>query len=185
MNNYIILGHPRSGKTILANLLSKNVAYSVISLDNLSYAFGKVFPGLNITGSTNDLGCENFVKFIEAYLSLMVKYDNPLGMYCIIEGDSIKAEDAIKYLGDSDNQVVILGKPKLTPQQLFEQVRRAEEHYGGWTVKRSDDSIIKLCKEWVERANTDKKLSETYGITFLDTSYNYQVLIEFCGGKNV
>ena len=140
MKNIILTGTSRAGKTSLAIELSRKLGYNVISIDSLVYAFGEVYPELNITHSNRDgSSVKNLSKFLWAYIKNLVYFQNA---NYVFEGVYFDMNDIIKL---NKNFVVILLIHGLNAQEIFENIKNNDSEKD-WTKKKSNQELFEYCK---------------------------------------
>ena len=166
MKNILILGAARSGKTTLAKQMADKFGLSIISVDAFIGAFQENYP---------DLGFAYFHKsnhhiapFIASYANAII-YNHPKSNF-VIEGYHIKLSDAVKLFSDKF-EIVVLGYPKLTPQEVLSNVRKYEGKFD-YTRALTDDDLLKTISRHVEYSKNFEAECQQLGISFYDTSYN-------------
>ena len=178
--NYIIKGTSRCGKTMLTNLIvQKLVGYNKFSTDNFIGAFMSAMPELEINHSSGNGMKKLFPKFLSSLINNTKKKDNKLDLYYVLEGVDISEELLEEFDAQDDVTVICLGKPNLSREEYFNQVRYYEKRYlyGEWTKRLSDDELLRYCDYWILEANYIKQLCEEKGYLFFDTSYNQEKVI--------
>ena len=146
--NYIIRGTSRCGKTMLANMIvQKLVGYNKLSTDNFIGAFNSTMPELQINHSSGKGMEKLFPEFLKHLLDNLKKKDNKLNLYYVLEGVDISDELLEYYNNQPDTTVICLGKPQLTREEYFTQVRYYEQRYlyGEWTKRLTDQELLKYC----------------------------------------
>lgn len=139
MKNIILMGTSRAGKTSLAIELSKKLGYNVVSIDSLVYAFGEVYPELNINHSNRDgTSVKNLSKFLWAYIKNLVYFQN---VNYVFEGAYFDINDIIKL---NKNFIVILLIHGLNAQKIFENIKNNDTEKD-WTKKKSNQELFEYC----------------------------------------
>ena len=178
--NYVIRGTSRCGKTMLANLIAqKLIGYSKFSTDNFIGAFMSAMPETEINHSRGKGMEKLFPNFLLSLINNTKKKDNKLDIFYVLEGVDISDEILAEFDKQEDVTVICLGKPSLTREEYFNEVRYFEKIYlyGEWTKKLSDEELYRYCDYWIEEANKIKKMCEEKGYLFFDTSYNQEKVI--------
>ena len=177
--NIVIMGKSRSGKSMLANLICKNlVGYSKISMDYLVMAFKKVFSDLSIEYYKNK---ENkFTQFLEEYFDNCIYKDNNCGLYYVLEGADLPKETILRLKEFANTKVIFLGKTQLSPQEYFDEIRKYEKGLstGGWTKKLSDETLLSWCTDWIKQGKEHKQFCEDNEIEFFDTSVDQMGVLQ-------
>lgn len=174
--NLIILGNSRSGKTMLARQICLNIAgYSIISMDYLVMTFKKIFPELNVDyyGKTETI----FTKFIEEYLNICTH--KSCGINYIFEGATLPMEAIERLNSNPNNQIIFLGKPNISPQDFFDEIRKYEKSLetGGWTKSLNNETLFSWCTDWIKKAKKQQEYCKENNIEFFDTSFNQKEVI--------
>lgn len=169
--NLIIMGNSRSGKTMLARQIGLNFkGVSIISMDHLVLTFKKIFPKLKIDyyGKEETI----FTNFIEEYLNVC-SYKN-FKLHRIFEGACMPISVIERFKANPENKVIFLGKPNLTPQEFFDEIRMYEKDLptGGWTKNLDDEKLLSWCTSWIKSAKKQQEYCLQNDIKFYDTSYN-------------
>ena len=179
--NYIVRGTSRCGKTMLANMVvQKLVGYNKLSTDNFIGAFNSTMPKLEINHSSGKGMKKTFPEFLKNLLDNSKKKDNKLDLYYILEGVDISDELLEYFHKQPDTTIICLGKPQLTREEYFAQVRYYEQRYlyGEWTKRLSDEELYAYCDYWINEAKQIKKMCEEKGYLFFDTSFNQEKVIK-------
>ena len=178
--NYVIKGTSRCGKTMLTNLIvQKLVGYNKLSTDTLIETFNKVMPREDINHEQGKGMNKKFPDFLRDLYVSCKKKDNKIGLFYVLEGVDIVDELLEEFDSMPDVTVICLGKPSLSREEYFSEVRKFEELYlyGEWTKRLSDEELYKYCDYWIEEANRIKKMAEEKGFLFFDTSYDQEKVI--------
>lgn len=178
--NYIIAGTSRCGKTMLTNKIVKGLnGYSKISIDNIIGAFEHTIPQIDINFK-NGKGNEKYLpEFItDLFIGAMYK-DNDIGLYYVIEGDGLPFSKLLELNSHKDIKLIVLGKSTISVQEYFDEIRYYEGKYlySEWTIPLSDDELKINCENWINRSKEYKKLCEENDISFYDTSYKQEKVI--------
>ena len=179
--NYIIRGTSRCGKTMLANLIAqKLVGYNKFSTDNFIGAFMNSMPETEINHSSGKGMKKLFPKFLLSLFNNTKKKDNKLDLYYVLEGVDISDKILEEFNKQDDVTIICLGKPRLSREEYFKEVRHFEQIYlyGEWTKALTDEELYSYCDYWIKEANQIKKMCEKKGYLFFDTSYNQEKVIK-------
>lgn len=174
--NLIIIGNSRSGKTMLAKQICENLTgYSIISMDCLVMTFKKIFPDLNIDYYGNEETI--FTKFIEEYFANCIY--KSAGVNIIFEGAILPKEVILRLKSNPNNKVIFLGKPNISAQDFFDEIRKYEKGLptGGWTKTLDDKTLFSWCSDWIEKAKIQQEFCNQNDILFFDTSFNQQEVL--------
>ncbi len=167
MKNLIIFGTARSGKTTLASMISKQMGYNIISVDSIISAFSKTYPehGFKHDGDHN----YKITPFVMAYLD-SISYNHEYSNF-VIEGWHMRLEDIVKSINPKDTEVIVLGYPQLSGQEVLNNVRKYEGKFD-YTRAMTDEQILKVVNRHAEISKDLQKECQKLGITFVDTSYD-------------
>jgi len=91
--------------------------------EELSYYFCNVYKG-----------CLEFNK----------RYLDDGNTYFIIEGTNFSVEEVLRNYNDGSCLVIFVGKPRLTGEEYFLDMRSREKEFSSWTQKRPD----KILRVW-------------------------------------
>ena len=159
----IILGQPRTGKTILANEINKKLNYKMISMDkerwNLGY-YSKKYPT-----QIHPLNQKRF----ENHIKSLVNGDT------IIEGMEIHPDNARKLFKDAI--IVMLYRKDMTVGELVSDCRKYDK--GSYTNYKSNEAMIKslivhnkVGRKWA--SETKERVFDTTNFEKgLTDAYNY------------
>ncbi len=182
--NLIIFGESRCGKTTLANLICcSSVGYSKISCDYLIMALKNALPEAGIDFSNK----EKFSKFLEAYLGALFNKEDACAISYVVEGGSLTYDLILKLKELSNTKVICVGKPDLTPEDFFDEIRKYEYGLktGGWTKRLNDETLMSWCTDWIKKSKKHKEFCEKNNIFYVNTSFNMiEKLYEVLGWLN-
>ena len=171
--NIIILGCQRSGKTTLTNLLcKKDNSYSIISGDCLLFAFENSMPetGLKVSSSIESKS-PRFVDFLSYYLTGFKR--SYKGQNYIIESCQILPKDLKKNPFFNDAEVICLGFPNATVDEIFHNIRLADSKpTNAYTKNLSDDALKQRIHEWINYSKYLEKACKRNNIPFFETDKN-------------
>ncbi len=169
MNNILIVGSPRVGKTTLAKKISKELGLIYISLDN-------------IFSSIEELKCWPYKKYDDAKkISLelsdfLISFINGLDKEnnYVIEGAYIDIEKICSKIND----IKIIGLPynKLDKNSLFNRIKKYDKNE--WINKFSDDIILEKSDCFIKRNKYYNKCFKKLKITSYDLSNDYHKVMD-------
>lgn len=133
MKNILIIGSPRTGKTTLAKMITNSIAcYNIINTDVIRDGIYEAFFN-NIDEKERKLIVNKaFPRFIEHILKQYQNYYNP-DTYYVIEGDILSIEDTLLVQKNCDVEIICIGTPNISKEDLFKRIRQNAIKYGCWT----------------------------------------------------
>lgn len=167
MKNIILIGASRAGKSTFTKLLNKKINnLTIIKTDLLRLAFRDAICK-DKTINTNSLkNNPDYINYILSYYNYSNKYDI----------DSIKIIDTVDFEPKDcnlfDNSITIcLGYPTITPEEVVANWRKYDTDLD-WTKKKSDEELIKIAEDEINKSKRLEEECKKYKINFIDTSYN-------------
>jgi adenylate kinase family enzyme len=130
----IILGQPRSGKSTLANILSKELNLPIICTDKYRREWNYHEPWKNFDTEINPKKQQEFYKQLN---ELYNSYED-----VILEGSSINPIDRKLFTYDA---IVLLGR-NISAEDMLKYTRRYDHD---WTTKRNDEYLLELFKNYL------------------------------------
>lgn len=168
MENVIILGAARAGKTTLAQMLHKEYNYNIISIDSFVSALHESFPSLGITHSNTE---EKFKLLPPLVFSYMKKITNEYpNENFVIEGWHVYPEEISKLFRDTNVKIICLGYTKISCEEAFKIIRRSEQA-NSYTKKMTDERVKNLISSHIEYSKLLKEQCEKNNIKYYDTSF--------------
>ena len=161
MRNIIIGGTVRSGKSTLANLLRKELGYSLFESDTIINAFHKTFPELGIVHNKPEQAREKYKPFLFEILNGFCKGLKYHGNPTIFPGSQFFPKHINEYQNKESFIVIFLGMNDTTPEMLMQKIRQTEDETD-WTHKETDERLLKICKSIIEDSLELKKECEKY-----------------------
>jgi len=135
----IILGQPRSGKSTLAGLLSRELDIPAICTDKYRYDWGFHEPW---KGYETEIAPEKQDLFYEKIAALCADYP-----HFILEGNAINPRDIERFAPDA---AVLLARIDITPMECLRLCRQFDKD--DWTCRRDDDYLLKLFADYTRFA---------------------------------
>lgn len=155
----IILGQPRSGKSTLATILSKELNISIICTDKYRREWNYHEPWKGYDTEINPEKQQNFYKQLN---ELYNSYED-----VILEGSSINPKDRNLFNYDA---IVLLGR-NITAEDMLKNSRIYDQD---WTTRRNDEYLLELFNNYLSYSKVwVSKNKEIY----IDTT-NFEVGIE-------
>ena len=145
--------------------------YNYLSVDCLRNALKQVYKKDYKKTYLKELQDTIYYLF-EAYKKEMP--DKPL----IVEGTYITDLEIITRYNTESNTIIFVGKPNLSTEQLYNNIRESEKLVYSWTSKRTDEEIWELVKMSHNQDLSNFKFCKKHKFIFLDTSLNMLQTIE-------
>lgn len=173
MKNILILGCPRVGKSLLANAIKNRLPhYNIISGDALRIALKQTF---NKDYSKRENRPE-FIQFlINTYLVLEKSQEynkDNKNNYFIFDCTELRKEDVALLQQSSNPLIVFVGKPKLSAEELYLDIRAKENKFAGWTRYKDDETLKQWAESYAKRTREEFIFCSENKILYLDTSFN-------------
>lgn len=86
-------------------------------------------------------------------------------------------DSAVQYINRDLFDIVVLGYPKLKPEEAFAIVRQTEKTTD-YTVNMSDEHLLDLLTRHINHSKQFKEDCSQLGVDFVDTSYNRQKVLD-------
>lgn len=162
----LIIGHPRSGKTTLANMVADKIGADMVSMDVFARTFGQVFPDIGMQREPDKIE-PMFANFLFTYLDNMS--DEFPNRKFVVEGCHISPKTAAELLDKSKYKIVVLGCASIAPEQFANNIRKNDD-INAWTVKKDDAELKQIAECFINIGKNAAADCEKYGIQFIDTS---------------
>jgi hypothetical protein len=188
MNNIIIAGTGRNGKTTLANKINEELNYFVINLDKLMTAFAMAYPQLDIRIAWNYWkAMANVAPFLGHYLGMLSANDGfadnlnlrkhaVKGNRFVLEGSHFDFEiisSILKTYGIEElkDKFILIGlvQCEKTATDFFNDFRKYDTE-DDWTYSLDDNYLMELCEIFVSHNQEMLACFKKYGFTIYDTS---------------
>ncbi len=175
MENIIILGAARSGKTTLAQMIHKKYNYSIISIDSFVSALRDSFPSLGITHSNTERKFELLPPFVFSYMKKITN-EYPDENF-VLEGWHVYPNEISKLFHDTNVKIICLGYTKISCEETFNLIRENEKE-NSYTKKMSDEKVKELISNHIEYSKILKKQCAKNNIKFYDTSFERNTVLK-------
>lgn len=175
MENIIILGAARAGKTTLAQMIHRKYNYSIISIDSFVSALRDSFPSLGITHSNTENKFKLLPPFVFSYMKKITN-EYPEENF-VLEGWHVYPNEISKLFCDTNVKIICLGYTKISCEEAFKLVRKNEKE-NSYTKKMTDKKVKELILNHIEYSKVLKEQSEKNNIKFYDTSFERDKVLE-------
>lgn len=174
MKNIIIGGSCRSGKSLLAKELTRNLkGVSYYGTDHIRSSLMKAYPDKNFDK-------ENWDEYRTVVYNLFKsnkKYNN-IGLYVIFEGGHFSIDEYLEKYKDEDTIAVFVGKPQLSVEEYYNGIRAYDTKHHTWTTDHTDEDLKKWVADYHKKNLEEARRCKELGIYYLDTSYNQMETIK-------
>lgn len=113
-----------------------------------------------------------FCNVYKGCLEFNKRYLDDGNTYFIIEGANFSVEEVLKNYNDGSCLVIFVGKPRLTGEEYFLDMRSREKEFSSWTQKRPDEILRVWATGYAEKSRQDENACKQNGWLYLDTSFN-------------
>jgi len=172
---YILTGMAKTGKSILANTLSKETGYSITSTDHIMMMFHKANPALGINASESDPSVSKALEpYVRAWIETLIQNKENQ----IIEGvhflPSFSRELLDKY--PKEIKILYLGYKDWTPQEKMDDLIKYKNHTRNcWYEHYSNEELLKLTEYLM---NESKKLFDEVQAYQLDYVEAHNIVVQ-------
>lgn len=173
-NNIIVAGVPRSGKSTISHILSKEYGYQHIRMDSIIAGFEKCFPetGINTYQGLSSMDTLRVISgkitpFVRAMLDSVSYDENEPGM--VIDMYQLLPEDYDTYLRGANCDIVYFITSDVTPEERF-QIQKQYDTEKDYSYYKSDEELREGAEYIVEQSLLIKEQCEKYGIPYYETA---------------
>ena len=183
MKKYIIIaGVPRAGKSTISKRIAKEKGYQHISMDSILAGIEKVFPETKVhTDSLEDV-MNNF-SFISSKVAPFIRAMMDSGEYdecdygVVIDVFQLLPQDYVTYLGNKNCEIHYFLSSDVTAEERFDLLKKYDTP-DDYTYYHSDEENRKDCAEIVTISRMIKAQCEEYGLSYYETSYERERVLE-------
>lgn len=178
----IIAGVPRSGKSTLSQIISKNFGYQHISMDTIIAGIEQVFPETGINSDANSDLLGN-IGYISSKMSVFIRAMIDSGEYnecdygMVIDIFQLLPQHYVKYIDHSVCDIYYLGTSEVTSAERYRLLKRYDT-LKDYTYYKSEEENQKDCADIVMISKNLKQLCSTYDLPYFDTSYNREQIFK-------
>jgi hypothetical protein len=162
----IVGGAPRSGKTLIRNILAKEYGISGFGIDYLQYMLDQAAP--QIGGAK-----EPMWPFIKALIDLTLKCHR--GDY-IIEGTAISPSSCVQYKNNPNVKICFLGFPTISVDQKIKEVKAfpSPNETEDWLLIKDETAIRKEVQDLITLSKSFQEECAEVGLPFIDISTDFE-----------
>ncbi len=174
INNLIIAGVPRAGKSTVSHLLSKRYGYQHISMDSIIAGFERCFPetGVNTYQGLSSLDTLRVISgkmapFVRAMLDSGEYDEFEPGM--VLDMYQLLPEDYDKYIRGANCEIVYFITSDVSPEERF-LIQKKYDTPKDYTFYKSDDELREGAEYIVEQSILMKEQCGKYGLPYYETA---------------
>lgn len=184
MKNILIWGVPRSGKSILANMIRKEFGHSVVQLDAIKRVYDVLRPADNIYGPKTT----NFdeAKLMAPMLTQLIKcmsWRNDREEFHVYEGVGFDLKTILSALPKDKfpiplNRfiVICMGYSEISPAEKVEQMILHDTE-SDWSFQESNSSKLAHCELYCDESKIIKETAAKLGLKYFDISYDFEKVL--------
>lgn len=182
MQNILIMGIGRAGKTTLSNRIKEKYNnYSLIHSDSIKWgiirASGKEdYYRKNIKEQKEFEHGEYFQRVLLEIFNSCIRNDKNNYGY-ILESGQLEPKIVKEYIDFKNTKVIALGHGDLTKNDKIKLCRNNDKPED-WSFGISDEDLDAHAEKWAETNQILKKDCPKYGIEYIDTSKNRKEVLE-------
>lgn len=166
MKNILLLGASRCGKSTIGSQLARSLkGYSYFTTDHVLEALDLIYPDKK-GGQDIDL-----ISGLRWALFDREKYfNNRRGIFYVWEGGGLSYDYVEKFLDCEDVVIAYVGKPNMTIQQHFDEVRYWDQIIPSCTTRKSDQEVWDWCAKMHDKMQADMAFCKQHNLIYIDTS---------------
>ena len=174
---YLISGASRSGKTMIAEKISKQKGIPYLSLDWLIMGFTNGIPeyGIHDKLMPDEIALRSW-NFLQAMFESMIWCE----VDCIIEGEAI-LPDLIKELSKKHPgklKICFIGYTDISVDEKVDEIKKFSNRKSDWLIDKSDKYIKEHVKNMIYYSRKIKKSCEENNVRYFDISKNFTDVID-------
>ena len=174
VQNLIIAGVFRSGKSTISNMVSKKYGYQHIVMDSINEGFEKVFPILGIDTKAKMDDIERLCgisKTIAPFINAMLKSGryNEFKPGMVLDVYELLPMDYIKYIKQDNCKIFYFLSENITPEERLKIFREydTKSHY---SYNMPEKELLEFCNRLIRENEYIKKQCIEYNLPFFETS---------------
>ena len=174
INNLIIAGVPRAGKSTVSHLLSKQYGYQHISMDSIIAGFEKCFPETGVN-TYQGLSSLEILRVISGKMAPFVRAMLDSGEYdefepgMVLDMYQLLPEDYDKYIRRANCGIVYFITSDVSPEERF-LIQKKYDTEKDYTFYKSDDELREGAAYIVEQSILMKEQCRQYGLPYYETA---------------
>lgn len=166
MNNIILIGASRAGKSTFTKLLNERFNIMIIRTDLLRLAFRDIIYKDKNVSLLEVKSNPDYINYVLSYYKYANMYD--VDYMKVVDTVDFDPKDCSKF----ENSIAIcFGYPNITKEEVVANWRKYDTELD-WTKYKSDEKLLCYAASEIQNSQTLKEECEKYNIKFVDTSYN-------------
>ena len=174
INNLIVSGVPRAGKSTISRLLAKEFGYQHISMDSIIAGFEKCFPetGVNTYQGLSSMDTLRVISgkmapFVRAMLDSGEYDESAPGM--VLDMYQLLPEDYDRFIRGANCAVAYFITSDVTPEERF-LIQKKYDTEKDYTFYKSDEELREGAVYLVEQSILIKEQCEKLGLPCYETA---------------
>ncbi len=183
INNIIIAGVPRAGKSTIAHRLSKQYGYQHISMDSIIAGFEKCFPetGVNTYAGLSSM---DTLRLISGKIAPFVRAMLDSGGYdafepgMVLDIYQLLPEDYMKYIYGANCEIAYFITSDVTPKERF-AIQKIYDTEKDYTFYKSDEELLEGAEYIVEQSICIKEQCQKYNLPYFETARDRERIFRY------
>ncbi len=183
INNMIIAGVPRAGKSTISHRLAKQYGYQHISMDSIIAGFEKCFPetGVNTYAGLSSMDTLHVISgkiapFIRAMLDSGEYDEFEPGM--VLDIYQLLPEDYIKYIDGANCKIAYFITSDVTPEERF-AIQKRYDTEKDYTFYKPDEELREGAVYIVEQSICMKEQCQKYSLPYFETAREREQMFQY------
>lgn len=172
MKNLLIAGVAKSGKSTICEKLCEEKGYNHIPFDYITASMKRNYPEW---GVKSDVIINDTSKILCTLFKTITDIINDTDEKFIIDCAHIYPHDIVNKLDLNKWKIIFVGYPNIDVDEKVKNIRKYD--INGWTTKKSDDELKVIINKLKDISNIIKQECDKYNFTFIDTSNNFEYVI--------
>lgn len=183
INNMIIAGVPRAGKSTISHRLAKQYGYQHISMDSIIAGFEKCFPetGVNTYAGLSSMDTLHVISgkiapFIRAMLDSGEYDEFEPGM--VLDIYQLLPKDYIKYIDGANCKIAYFITSDVTPEERF-AIQKRYDTEKDYTFYKPDEELREGAVYIVEQSICMKEQCQKYSLPYFETAREREQMFQY------
>lgn len=172
MKNILIAGVAKSGKSTICKKICEGGKYNHIPFDYITASMKRNYPEW---GVKSDVIINDTSIILCTLFKTMTDIINDTEEKFIIDCAHIYPHDIVNKLNLNKWKIIFVGYPNINMNEKISNIRKYD--INGWTTKKSDEELKNIIGKLKKISKIIKKECDEYNFTFIDTSDNFEDVI--------